>query len=148
MGTSLGISITLAMLPFVEMAINYLHEGFDVGLWLSSLTCTLGALLGAYLGYRLAFVILIASQAFLSAYLFVRGISLVVGGFPDEIAILKDMFDLQEPDEQVRPDLPFLLYGFSIVVLAMMSFKLQIRWIYGKKLGGDHQRMVEEEEIV
>lgn len=82
------------MLPFVEMAINYLHEGFDVGLWFSSFTCTFSALLGAYLGYRLAFVILIASQSFLSAYLFVRGISLVVGGFPDEIAILKDMFDL------------------------------------------------------
>lgn len=77
-----------------------------------------------------------------------RGISLVLGGFPDEIAILKDMFDLQEPDEQVRPDLPFLLYGFSIVVLTVMSFKLQIRWIYGKKLGGNHQRMVEEDEIV
>ena len=61
-----------------------------------------------------------------------------MGGFPDEIAILKDMFDLQEPDEQVRPDLPFLLYSFSIVVLAIMSFKLQIRWIYGKKLGGNH----------
>ena len=74
-GTSLGVAITLGTLPFVEMAIGYFHE-FDVGLWLTSLLCILGALLGAYLGYRLAFVILIASQAFLSAYLVVRGISL------------------------------------------------------------------------
>jgi len=61
-----------------------------------------------------------------------------VGGFPDEIMVLKDMFDLLDPDQQLKPDLPFLLYGLSIVALTVMSFKLQIRWIYGKNLGGSH----------
>lgn len=35
----------------------------------------------------------------MSAYLIVRGISLVVGGFPNELLIVKDMFDLQDEDE-------------------------------------------------
>jgi hypothetical protein len=60
----------------------------------------------------------------MSAYLVVRGISLNLGGFPNEILILKDIFGLTSHDEaQLVPDLPFLLYAFAIFALTVFSLR-------------------------
>lgn len=59
-GTGLGVAFTLMTLPFVEMAISFFTD-FEIGWWISSISVTFGALFGAYTGFRLAYVILIAT---------------------------------------------------------------------------------------
>lgn len=97
-GTGLGVAFVLMTLPFVEIAIQ-LFTDFDIGVWISSISISIGGIFGAYIGFRLAYVILIATQAFLSAYMIVRGVSFVAGGFPNELLILKDLFGLTASDE-------------------------------------------------
>jgi hypothetical protein len=59
-GIGLGVFLVLMTLPFVEMTINFV-TAFDLGFWISSICVAVGGLFGAYIGFRLAFVILIAT---------------------------------------------------------------------------------------
>ena len=59
-GIGLGITFVLMTLPFLEIAINFV-TAFDLGFWISSIFVSFGALFGAYIGFRLAYVILIAT---------------------------------------------------------------------------------------
>lgn len=59
-GIGLGVFLVLMTLPFVEMTINFV-TAFDLGFWISSICVAVGALFGAYMGFRLAYVILIAT---------------------------------------------------------------------------------------
>lgn len=83
-GIILGACSILIMLPFLETTIAFITP-FDIGFWLSFILVLFGCCFGLYLGYRLAFVITISTQAFISSYLIVRGISLNIGGFPNEL---------------------------------------------------------------
>jgi hypothetical protein len=82
-GIILGACTILILLPFLEMTIAFITP-FDIGFWLSFFLVLFGCCFGLYLGYRLAFVITISTQAFMSSYLIVRGVSLNLGGFPNE----------------------------------------------------------------
>jgi hypothetical protein len=66
---------------------------------MSTILISAGAIFGAYLGFRLAYIILISTQAFISAYLVVRGLSLNLGGYPNEILIIKDLFGVTTSEQ-------------------------------------------------
>jgi hypothetical protein len=93
-GISMGVVLVMLTLPLFEWII-----GCELPLWLNMIFVTVGSLFGAYVGVRLAFVILIFTQAFVSAYLVVRGVSLNLGGFPNEVGVIKDMFGLDTQEQ-------------------------------------------------
>lgn len=97
-GIGLGICLILMSMPFLEWTIQ-LFVNFDFEFWISTILILAGAIFGAYLGYRLAYIILVSTQAFISAYLIVRGISLNLGGFPNEILIIKDLFGITKTEQ-------------------------------------------------
>ena len=52
-----------------------------------------GICLGAFIGYNYAFVFILAVQCFVSAYLLVRGFSLLVNyGFPNEAKLIEHAY--------------------------------------------------------
>jgi len=69
-----------------------------MGPTLGGIITVFGILVGSYAGFRLSFLVMLSTQAFVSAYSVVRGISLIVGGFPNELLIIKDFFGLQTSD--------------------------------------------------
>ncbi len=69
-----------------------------MGPTLAGLITILGILAGSYAGFRLSFLVMLSTQAFVSAYSLIRGISLIIGGFPNELLIIKDLFGFSSPD--------------------------------------------------
>jgi hypothetical protein len=84
-------------MPFVEAVINYLTP-FQMGPTLAGVITVLGILFGTYAGFRLSFLVMLSTQAFFSAYSLVRGVSLILGGFPSEMLIIKDLFGFTSPE--------------------------------------------------
>lgn len=122
-GSVLGSIFAILVMPFIEAAINYLTP-FQMGPSLAGIITVLGILAGSFAGFRLSFLVMLSTQAFVSAYSVVRGVSLILGGFPNELLIIKDLFGLQSQDGAgLQPDLPFLLYLTTIAALSVLSLR-------------------------
>lgn len=50
-------------------------------------------LIGIFIGLKIAYFVFILLKSFLSSYLLVRGLSLYIGGFPDEMKFITSWFD-------------------------------------------------------
>lgn len=55
-------------------------------------------LIGTLLGFRYSYVVIIVTKSLLSAYMFVRGLSLWVGGYPSEVELFSKVFNEDDMD--------------------------------------------------
>lgn len=60
-GVGLGAAFVMISLSLVEMLSSMIITEVDVGFWATVVLISIGGFFGAYLGYRLAYVILIAT---------------------------------------------------------------------------------------
>ena len=101
-----------------------------------------GILSGSYAGFRLSFLVMLSTQAFVSAYAVVRGVSLIIGGYPNELLIIRDLFGFSDG---FQPDLYFMLYFTAIACLSYISLRFQMQSIFQTSTR-DKRKMQEETE--
>merc|ERR1711957_559675 len=112
----LGLLATSYLLQFMTGIFHFfgLLSGDLTGPLVSILLTLSGMLVGAYMGFRFSYLFLFASYAFLSAYSFVRGISLFLGGFLPEVDLL---FALYTVHDMPRITLAQVIYTLLIVII-------------------------------
>lgn len=93
------------------------------------------------MGYRLSFVIAILFMAFVSSYCIVRGVSLIVGGFPSELEVAADFYD-----DHIELDYSgsFIWYLCSLVVLTIISFCYQFNRVMKAPIETEYNNQFED----
>ena len=113
-----------------------------MGPTLAGIITIFGILSGSYAGFRLSFLVMLSTQAFVSAYALVRGVSLILGGYPNELLIIRDLFGFSDG---FQPDLNFMLYLTAIACLSVISLRFQMQSIFQTSTR-DKRQMQEETE--
>jgi hypothetical protein len=113
-----------------------------MGSTLAAIITILGILFGSYAGFRLSFLVMLSTQAFVSAYSIVRGVSLILGGFPNELLIIRDLFGFTD---SFQPDFYFMLYIMAIAILSAVSLRFQMQSIFQTSTR-DKRQMQEDTE--
>jgi hypothetical protein len=135
-GAILGSIILMAGVPAVELIVQKVTQNpnFDISQNVSILMVAIGALIGVYIGHRLALHIIVCLQGFISAYLMMRGISFELGGFPSESMLVRDVLGIHNEGEELNLDMTFIFYTSSMILLTMFSIKYQISAVYKMKV--------------
>ena len=93
------------------------------------------SLIGACLSWCFYYYTVIISTSFVGAYLFVRGISLYTGGYPNEIDYIKQLSD---EDPVLTPDSNWWYVFFTFILILTFLFS----WFQFR-----NKRLDEEDEV-
>jgi len=96
-----------------------------------------GVLVGGFVGYKYIEKVIIIGSSIIGAYLFVRGISLFVGHFPNEFVIMQEAANGIEPEWEWQ----FIVYLVSIGILALIGMKVQFTKAAADNESDSYQKM-------
>jgi len=141
----IGLVSTIMLLVFTNKILHKMgiSEHKDVfGPIASTIIIVVGVGIAAFLGYKLANTFIFIGVAFFCSYTFVRGISLLLGGFVNEASLMIGVFtDKDMPELTIK----FGLYILAILICWIMLLARQLEKLGIKRTVTDHQVFVDEE---
>jgi hypothetical protein len=110
-----GVLMAVLLDSFIS---SFLHLGFVLYLLIVIFVVLFG-----WLAYRYFNYVLIFSTSIIGSYFFIRGISLIFGGYPNEVDLL-DNFEVEWP---------FYLYVTTMIILSLVGVVVQVRRLNNSK---------------
>lgn len=90
--------------------------------------------------------IIIFSTSFIGAYIFIRGISLLAGSFPDEVTVM-DLNGKEEP-EQLKELLTWQVYVYLAAILITTGLSIYLQYKFNKDKGEDGEEDSKDKNLV